>query len=304
MSRTVLITGATGKQGGSLVAALLKAKADFEVLAVTRDASSGGAHKLQAKSPNIKLVEGNLDEPERIFDNAHKVTSHPIWGVFSVQVPVAGGSNQEAEERQGKALVDAALKNNVKHFVYSSVDRGGDSSFDSSTPIPHFISKHKIEHHLVEKAKGSGMTWTILRPVAFLENFTPDFFGKVFATCWKNTVKEKPLQLISVGDIGFFGAQAFMYPNQYQNRGVSLAGDELTYDEMAKIFMSKTGKSVPMTFGFVGKGLMAVMKDFGYMFQWFYDMGYGADISELRKVHPELKDFGTWLEKDSGFSTK
>jgi uncharacterized protein YbjT (DUF2867 family) len=86
MSRTVLITGATGKQGGSLVAALLKAKADFEILAVTRFASSGGAHKLQAKSPNIKLVEGNLDEPERIFDNAHKVTSHPIWGVFSVQV--------------------------------------------------------------------------------------------------------------------------------------------------------------------------------------------------------------------------
>jgi len=208
------------------------------------------------------------------------------------------------EERQGKAFVDAALKNNVKHFVYSSVDRGGDTSLDSPTRIPHFISKHKIEHHLVEKAKGSGMTWTILRPVAFLENFTPDFFGKVFATCWKNTVKDKPLQLISVGDIGFFGAQAFMYPDQYQNRGVSLAGDELTYDEMAEIFKTKTGKSVPMTFGFVGKGLMAMMKDFGYMFQWFYDNGYGANISELRKVHPELKDFGTWLEKDSGFETK
>ncbi|KAJ6128296.1 hypothetical protein N7471_009513 [Penicillium samsonianum] len=304
MSRTVLITGATGKQGGSVVAALLKAKSDFEILAVTRDASSGGAQKLQAKSSNIKLVEGNLDEPEKIFDNAHKATSQPIWGVYSVQVPVAGGSNQEAEERQGKGLVDAALKNNVKHFVYSSVDRGGDASFDSPTPIPHFISKHKIEHHLVEKAKGTEMTWTILRPVAFLENFTPDFFGKVFATCWKNTVKDKPLQLISVGDIGFFGAQAFIYPNQYQNRGISLAGDELTYDEMTEIFKNKTGKSVPTTFGFVAKGLMAMMKDLGCMFQWFYDVGYGANIPELRKVHPELKDFGTWLENDSGFDKK
>lgn len=167
-----------------------------------------------------------------------------------------------------------------------------------------FISKHKIEHHLVEKAKGSEMTWTILRPVAFLENFTPDFFGKVFATCWKKTVKEKPLQLISVGDIGFFGAQAFMYPNQYQNRGVSLAGDELTYGEMAKIFQNKTRKSIPTTFGFVAKALMAMMKDLGYMFQWFYDVGYGANIPELRKVHPELRDFRTWLEKDSGFDTK
>lgn len=86
MSKTVLITGATGKQGGSVVTALLKAKADFEILAVTHDASSGGAQKLQAKSSNIKLVEGNLDEPEKIFDNANKVTSQPIWGVYSVQV--------------------------------------------------------------------------------------------------------------------------------------------------------------------------------------------------------------------------
>lgn len=86
MSKTVLITGATGKQGGSVVTALLKAKADFEILAVTRDASSGGAQKLQVKSSNIKLVEGNLDEPEKIFDNANKVTSQPIWGVYSVQV--------------------------------------------------------------------------------------------------------------------------------------------------------------------------------------------------------------------------
>jgi hypothetical protein len=86
MSKTVLITGATGKQGGSVVDALLSAKADFEILAVTRDASSGGAQKLQKKSSNIKLVEGNLDEPEKIFTNARKATSEPIWGVFSVQV--------------------------------------------------------------------------------------------------------------------------------------------------------------------------------------------------------------------------
>lgn len=86
MSRTILITGATGKQGGSVVAALLKEIADIEILAVTRDASSSGAQKLKAKSSNIKLVEGNLDDVEKIFENAHKASSRPIWGVFSVQV--------------------------------------------------------------------------------------------------------------------------------------------------------------------------------------------------------------------------
>jgi nucleoside-diphosphate-sugar epimerase len=220
------------------------------------------------------------------------------------QVPVIGGSNQEAEEKQGKGLVDAALKNDVKHFVYSSVDRGGDASLDNPTPIPHFISKHNIEHHLIEKAKGTEMTWTILRPVAFFDNFTPGFTGKVFTTSWKNIVKEKPLQLIAVADIGFFGAQAFLLPDQYQNRAVSLAGDELTFDEMAKVFKDKTGQSPPTTFGFVGRIIMSTVKDMGLMFQWFHDVGYGADIQALRQVHPELKDFGTWLEKESGFDTK
>jgi hypothetical protein len=37
-------------------------------------------------SPNIKLVQGNLDDPTGIFQNAQKVTKAPVWGVFSVQV--------------------------------------------------------------------------------------------------------------------------------------------------------------------------------------------------------------------------
>lgn len=86
MSRPILITGATGKQGGGVIDALLREDADFQILAVTRDASSSGAQKLKAKSSNIQLVEGNLDRPEEIFANAENLISQPIWGVFSVQV--------------------------------------------------------------------------------------------------------------------------------------------------------------------------------------------------------------------------
>lgn len=192
----------------------------------------------------------------------------------------------------------------MKFFLYSSVDRGGEASFDSPTPIPHFISKHNIEHHLVRRAKDSGMDWTILRPVAFMENFTPDFFGKVFTTSWKIAVKDKPLQLVSTKDIGFFGAKAFLSPDQYKGKTLSLAGDELTFNQMTETFKSKTGKNVPMTFEFVGKLLMSMMKDLGYMFQWFYDVGYGADISALKEINPNLKDFKTWLGEESGFETK
>jgi hypothetical protein len=29
--------------------------------------------------------------------------------------------------------------------------------------------------------------------------------------------------------------------------------------------------------------------------------GYGADVEEVKKIHPGLKDFETWLETESGF---
>lgn len=85
MSRTLLVTGATGKQGGSLVRALLAQNADFRILAVTRDATSASAKRLAAKSPKISLVQGNLDDTESIFQAAKK-EEPSIWGVFSVQV--------------------------------------------------------------------------------------------------------------------------------------------------------------------------------------------------------------------------
>lgn len=57
MSRPILITGATGKQGGAVIDALLRENADFQILAVTRDAFSGGAQKLKAKSSKIQIME-------------------------------------------------------------------------------------------------------------------------------------------------------------------------------------------------------------------------------------------------------
>jgi hypothetical protein len=85
-SRALLITGATGKQGGSVVNALLKANAPFEILALTRNAQSASAQRLLQKSPKIKLVTGDFSNIHDIFRQAKAATDAPIWGVFSVQV--------------------------------------------------------------------------------------------------------------------------------------------------------------------------------------------------------------------------
>lgn len=207
------------------------------------------------------------------------------------------------EEAQGKSLVDAALKHSVSHFVYSSVDRGGATSFENPTPVPHFISKHAIEHHLVDSTKGTNMTWTILQPVAFMDNFGNNFFSKIFATTWKVHLQNKPLQLVATKDIGVFAAKAFTDPEAFKSKSLSLAGSDVTFDQANSIFKEKTGNDLPLTYSFLTYLLLWLIKDVGYMFKWFLDEGYGADIAELKKLNPGLLDFGKWLETESKYVT-
>lgn len=170
--------------------------------------------------------------------------------------------------------------------------------------MPHWIDKYHIERHLIEKTKDGQMDWTILRPTAFYDNLTPDFLGKVFVTCFRMSLKGKPLQMVACSDIGAVAVEVFMNAMDYKGRAISLAGDELTYDQFVQIFKEKTGRDIPTTFSFVCAGIMAMVKEFRYMFKWFYDEGFAADIEEVRKIHPGLKDFGTWLETESKFEMK
>lgn len=304
MSKVVLVTGATGKQGGSVVDALqTNYPNQFTVLAVTRDVASSSAQKLASK-PNVKLVQGNLDDVPGLFAAAKEATSEPIWGVYSVQISMGKGVTYESEIAQGKALIDESVKNNVSQFVYSSVERGGDeASWDNETPIPHFSSKHKIEHHLRDNAGGMG--WTILRPVAFMDNLAPGFPTKVFLTAVHNALGDnKSMQWIATADIGFFAAEAFAKPDEWNHKAVGLAGDELTFPEISKSFENSTGSPVGTTFWFLGNALMWGVAELGTMIRWFGSDGYRADVQKLRKINPQLMTLEDWIVKKSAFPTK
>jgi uncharacterized protein YbjT (DUF2867 family) len=153
--------------------------------------------------------------------------------------------------------------------------------------------------------ESSSMDWTILRPTAFFENFTPNYLGKVFTTAWEMGLKEnKSLQMIATSDIGSFAAKAFMNPEEAKGKMISLAGDDLTYEEMERIFKEKTGREVPTTWKLPVKLMMVAVKELGVMFKWFGEEGYDADVKALKKEEPGLKDFGTWLETESQFEVK
>ena len=149
------------------------------------------------------------------------------------------------------------------------------------------------------------MTWTVLRPVAFFDNLTPDFFGKGFTTSvlLRLGEREKKLQLVATSDIGFFAAQSFINANStdYKNKSISLAGDELNFSELKTIFEQKTGETLPTTYVFVAAILNWLSHELGYMFKWFRDVGFGVDIASMKRTNPDMKDFGTWLETESAW---
>ncbi|MCO5585397.1 hypothetical protein L7F22_039330 [Adiantum nelumboides] len=217
---------ATGTQGSGLIRALAKRNQttpnSFEILAVTRSVQSGKAKKLESL-PGVKLLESEY-VPEQIFEKASK--GGPIYGVFSVQsamaLPPHVPKGPEGETVLGKEVADVAAKYNVKHFIYTSVDQGG----LPKTEVPHFEAKRFVEEYLA--SKHSQLPKTILRPVAFMDNFSTGetMFGKVMNTALV-TLTKAPIQLISATDIGEFAALAFENPETYVGWNDATAGSLL-----------------------------------------------------------------------------
>ncbi|KAL8867280.1 MAG: hypothetical protein Q9174_005764 [Haloplaca sp. 1 TL-2023] len=290
MSKTLLITGATGKQGRACIEALLSSPSapNFSILALTRNSTSSSATRLAQRSSQIKILQGDLNDSPAIFRSA----ARPIHGVFGVTTPMGG-----KEVAQGNGLIDAAVEAGVKHFVFTSADRGGDKSINNPTDVPHFLTKHTMEQHLMAKAKDTETAWTIFRPVAFMDNLQPGFLAKLFATAWKVALKDQKLQLIATEDVGWFAAQAFLKPEEYRNKAMSLAGDEVTYAEADAAFKDKLGYEMPLGSELLAKFGLWASKDFGNMFNFFRDQGFGADIEALRRMRPEMMRWEEWVEK-------
>ena len=127
--RTVLITGATGHQGGA-VARALKGKG-FKLRAMTRKPGSDAAKALE--KTGVEIVQGDLNDAAAL-----RSALAGTWGTFAVQNTWEAGV--AGEEEQGKRFAKVARDAGVQHFVYTSV-----GSADRKTGIPHFENKYRVE---------------------------------------------------------------------------------------------------------------------------------------------------------------
>lgn len=258
--RVILVTGATGQQGGAVARELLAR--GRTVRAMTRNLEGDAAGSLAARGAEV--VRGDLDD-----DGSLRRAVDGAWGVLSVQNTWEAGV--EREEEQGKRLARVAKEAGVGHFVYHSV-----ASADRDTGIPHFDNKWRIE----ETIRGLGFpSWTIVRPVFFMENLTSPWFKPAIegGTLALGIEPDTPLQMIAVADIGRYGARAFERHAEMNGRAIDIAGDEMTPPGIAATLGEVAGREirhqrVPI------EQVRESSEDFAIMLEWFDAVGYDADI--------------------------
>ncbi len=280
--KLILVTGATGQQGGAVAHELLGK--GHKVRAMTRNPDGDKAKALAGKGAEI--VRGDLN------DEASLVSAvDGAWGVFAMQNTWEAGV--EDEEEQGKRMVEVAREHGVKHFVYSSV-----GSAQRQTGIPHFENKWRIE----ESLRSAGFpSHTILRAVFFMENWISPWF-KPYIDEGNLAVGIEPdtkLQMIAVDDIGKYGLLAFEKSEELNGRAIDIAGDELNMIETAKIISEAAGKEVKH-YQVPIEQVREFSEDFALMLQWFDAVGYEADIEgNAKEFGIAPTSFRDWARKVS-----
>ena len=277
---SVLVIGATGNQGGSVVKSLLPK--GYHIRTLTRKPDSSAAKRLTEQG--VEVVKGDFSDSDSLLKAASGMDT-----VYAMTTPFEAGP--EAETQQGISIVDAVKKANVGHLIFGSV-----ANADRETGIPHFDSKYKVEKHIASL----NIPYTISAPVFFMDNYLTPW--------WLPSLKEgelkiampadRSLQQISVRNIGAFVAVLVERREKVFGKRFDIAGDELTGDETTSILSKASGREIKYE-GFDPEFLRKDNEDFAKMFKWFNDVGYSVEIDKLHQDYQEVKwqSFKDWVQE-------
>lgn len=263
-TKVVVISGATGQQGGATARAL--AGKGFTIRALTRDPQSAKAQAL-AKETGAELVKAEFDDEASV-----RAALTGAWGAYAVQNTWTAGV--EGEEAQGHRFAKVAREVGVQHFVYASV-----GSADRHTGIPHFDNKYRVEGTVRSLGFPS---YSIIRPVYFMENLLSPWVlnGDTFMSAIQPTTV---LQMIAVKDIGPYTALAFTDP-RFRNLELDIAGDAVTMPQAAETLSKAFGRKLQ----YLQLPIDEVRKnsaDAAAMYEWFDRIGYDVDIAANAKEY-------------------
>jgi len=281
-NRTILVTGATGRQGGAVAARLL---ADgWGVRALTRDPASTKAKAL--KEAGAEVVRGDLDDPASLA-----AAAEGVWGAFSVHAGAYEGGpyghDLGHEARSAANLAAAAKAAGAAFLVHSSsVGVGG--------PLEPHMDMLQRKAEAEAAIKQGGLPYTILRPTSFMENTFDSFRelqdGALVSLLHADTYEPH----IAADDIAAFAAIAFADPETHAGKAYELAGDDITQLEKVAIISRVTGREVPyvpIDASAVAEQSPSTAKTLGLINEHRIEV----DIPALKAIHPGLLTFEQWM---------
>ncbi|MFN6498073.1 MAG: NmrA/HSCARG family protein [Nostoc sp. DedQUE01] len=279
--RLILVTGATGNQGGAIARHLLQ-RGKFKVRAMVRDRNKPAAQAIQ--QAGAELIQGDFND-QASLDRALQ----GVYGVFSIQDFRDG---VDTEIRQGSAIADAAKAAGIEHFVYSSV-----GSAERNTGIPHFDSKFQVEEYV----RAIKLPYTILRPVFFFYNYNGMRPLVEQGTLPQPLSPQTKLQQLSEEDYGATVAEVFERPADFMHREIEVASVEMTMPEIAAAFSHVLDKPVNYQQIPFEAFEQQAGEEVTIMFRWFENVGYAADLAQLKRDFPAPTDFESYL-RDRGWA--
>ena len=299
-TKTALVIGATGTQGGAVTHALHNA--GHHVRALTRNPQSDPARVLGSRG--IQVLAGDFDHPETIAEAARGTDTAFIMGT-----PFENGT--ESEIQQTTNTIDAVHAAGVEHIIYSSV-----ASAQEDTGVPHFESKAIIEDHL----DGLEVAHTVVAPTAFLSDLTgPPFWEGLQPGAWDGLrdgvyafalPAETRLQMVSLADLGRFVQLVAENPQRFDRSRVEIASIEVSGADIA----DRLAQSLNRRIRYQHVSLEVLEKVAGddavAMTQFFLRGGYTVDIPSLHARYPEVQwqstqdwiDSHEWPEVHEGLS--
>ena len=283
--RVIVVTGATGRQGGAVVRHLLQD--GWHVRALTRKPASPKAQSLATHG--AELVAGDMGNRASLVN-----AFHGAYGIYSVQNPMISGP--EAEVRQGKLVADVAKEVGVQILVYGSAGTG-----HTATRIGSWESKLQVEAHM----RAIDLPVTVLRLVAFMELMTDKTFYPAAST-WHLMPKlmgsSRPLGWLCLDDLGAIAAKVFAAPADYVGRDLKLVSDVKSIDECREIYTDVMGKAPPrwpmptwLFERFVGTDLTT-------MWRWLGNSEIDWDTATARSIHPSALTVREWLARQTAAS--
>lgn len=282
-TRVVVVAGATGTQGGAVARELNNR--GYAVRGLTRNPDSDTARALRALG--IEMVRGDFDDADSL-----DAALAGAYGAFSVQQ--YRGVGVDGEIRQGKAFADAAKRAGIEHFVYTSVAKA-----TLGTGVPQFESKLIIEDYI----RTLDIPFTIIRPASFMSTFESARAATIAAgEFWGPLPPGLARVYIAPRDIGRFAAEAFDNPQKWLGTASSIAGDRISYADIAAAMSRVTGTmieyhQIPWEDYSATATETAISRE-----RWYMENTDPVDVDALRSEYPWLLSFEDYL-RESGWGS-